>query len=117
VEHKQNVPIVVGSVLVLSSLPLLKLEKIISSIAGDSYLAFIRVFFNETGRVFWLVLVLGLIILAAGIILKFLQRNLTKKKFSKKDVQEIVKEEISKEKEDAKLKKKETIKEKSKKKK
>lgn len=91
VEHKQNTLIVVGSILTLSSLPLLKFEKIIGSIAGDSYFVFVRIFFNKMGTVFWIALFSGLIILGAGIALKFLLSDFIKKKFSKKDVQKIIK--------------------------
>jgi hypothetical protein len=98
VEHKQNTPIIAGSIMMLSSLPLLRLEKIIGSIAGDSYLAFVGVFFNKIDTVFWVVFISGLIILGAGIALRFLHRDLIKKKFSKKDVQKIIKKSDNKKK-------------------
>ncbi|MBA7670106.1 hypothetical protein ES703_78249 [subsurface metagenome] len=91
VEHKQNTLIIVGSIMVLSSLPLLKLEKIIGSIVGNSYFAFVGVFFNKMDTVFWLVFFSGLIIIGAGIALRFLHRDFIKKKFSKKDVQKLIK--------------------------
>jgi len=91
VEHKQNTLIIVGSILLLSSLPLLKLEKIIGSIIGNSYFAFIGVFFNKIDTVFWIVFFSGLIIIGAGIALRFLHRDFIKKKFSKKDVQKLIK--------------------------
>jgi len=96
IENKQNTPLVAGSLLVLSSLPLLKLEKVVGSIAGDSYLAFIGVFFSRAGSVFWIVLIAGLILVLAGVALKFLYRGSAKKKFSKEDVQKIVKKEVKK---------------------
>ena len=98
IEHKQNTPIIVGSIMALSSFPLLKLEKIIGSLAGDSYLAFVGVFFNKIDTVFWVVFISGLIILGAGIALRFLHRDLIKKKFSKKDVQKIIKKSDNKKK-------------------
>lgn len=91
VEHKQNTLIIVGSIMVLSSLPLLKLEKIIGSIVGNSYFAFVGVFFNKMDTVFWIVFFSGLIIIGAGIALRFLHRDFIKKKFSKKDVQKLIK--------------------------
>ena len=97
-ENKQNTPIIVGSLLVLSSLPLLKLEKIVGSITGDSYLAFVGIFFSKIGSVFWIVFIAGLIILGAGIALRFLPGIFIKKKFSKRDVQKLVKKEIDKKK-------------------
>ena len=98
VEHKQNMPIVVGSLLVLSSLPLLKLEKIIGSIIGDSALSFLSIFFSKTGGVFWIMLILGLIILGLGIAMRLLALDFIKKKISKKDVKKIVREEAGKKK-------------------
>jgi hypothetical protein len=79
-ENKQNVPIIVGSLLVLSSLPLSKLEKIIGSVAGDSYLEFVGVFFSKIGSVFWIVFIAGLILIGAGIALRFLPGVFPKKK-------------------------------------
>ena len=102
VEHKQNTLIIVGSILVLSSLPLLKLEKIIGSIVGNSYFAFVGVFFNKIDTVFWIVFFSGLIIIGAGLALRFLHRDFIKKKFSKKDVQKLIKK--SDEKKDTEVK-------------
>ncbi len=71
--NKQNTPVIVGSLLVLSSLPLLKLEKIIGSVVKDSsYLSFVGVFFSKINTVFWIVFIVGLIILGAGISLRLL---------------------------------------------
>ena len=86
-KHKQNTPIIVGSLLVISSLPLLKLEKIIGSIAGDSYLLFIGIFFNKIGSVFWIVFIVGLIFILAGIALKLLSLDFIKEIFSRKSIQ------------------------------
>jgi hypothetical protein len=91
VEHKQNTPIIAGSIIMLSSIPLLGLEKVVGTIAGESYFAFVGVFFSKISSVFWLILIFGLIILGVGIALRFLHRDLIKKKFSKKDVQKIIK--------------------------
>ena len=92
VERKQNTLIVVGSILALSSLPLFGLEKIIVSIVGTSYFAFVGVFFNKINTVFWIVFLSGLIILGAGIALRFLNNDFIKKIFSKKNVQKSTKE-------------------------
>lgn len=98
VEHKQNMSIIVGSLLIASSIPLMQLEKIIGSIAGDSYLAFVGVFFSKTGGVFWIMLILGLVILGLGIAMRLLTLDFIKKKISKKDVKKIVREETGKKK-------------------
>ncbi len=97
-EQRQNTPIIVGSVLVLSSFPLAKLEKLAVYLVENSYFSFISIFFSKTGSVFWITLISGLIILGAGISWRFLNIDSWKKKFSKKDVKEIVKKEVSKKK-------------------
>ncbi len=86
-KHKQNTPIIIGSLLVISSFPLLKLEKIIGSIAGDPYLLFIGIFFNKIGSVFWIVFIMGLIFILAGIALKLLSLDFIKEIFSRKSIQ------------------------------
>ncbi len=94
-EQKQNTPIIVGSVLVISSFILTKFEKIVVSLSSDSYLSFINVFFSRTASVFWITFIFGLVILGAGIVLRLLNLGNIKKKFSKKDVKGMVKKEIA----------------------
>ena len=91
VEHKQNTPIVVGPILILSSLPLLTLEKVIGGLVGDVDISLVSVFIGKSSSVFLIMFILGLVVLVAGIALRFLHRDSIKRKFSKKDVQEIVK--------------------------
>lgn len=96
VESKPNAPLVVGSLIVVSSLPLLKLEKIVGSISGDSALIFVGIFFNKVGTVFWIVFIVGLILILAGIALKilswnFLKEKIFRKKISKKNTKNISK--------------------------
>jgi len=98
VEHKQNMPIVVGSILIASSIPLTQLEKITMGFAGTSALSFLGVFFSKTMGVFWIILVLGLVILGLGIALRLLDLDFIKKKISKKDVKRIIREETGKKK-------------------
>ena len=98
VEHKQNMPIVVGSILIASSIPLTQLEKITMGFVGDSALSFLGVFFSKIGGVFWIIFVLGLVILGLGIALRLLDLDFIKKKISKKDVKKIIREETGKKK-------------------
>lgn len=98
VEQKPNFPILVGALLVLSSLPLLRLENLSSVISGQSYLEFISFFFNSSGGVFWSLFIVGLIILGLGISWRLLSLGSLKKKFSKKEVRQIVKGEMQKDK-------------------
>ena len=99
VEQKPNTPILIGSIFVASSLLLLRLEKLPALIIGESYSQFVRVFFSKTSTVFWILFILGLVLIVAGISLRLLGADFTKKRFSKEDVKEMVKEEVKKEKE------------------
>ncbi len=80
VEHKQNTPIVVGPILMLSSLPLLKLEKVIGGLVGDIGTSFVSIFIGKSGSVFLIMFILGLVVLGTGIALRFLHRDSIKKK-------------------------------------
>ncbi len=72
VEHKANWPIVVGSLLVISALPFMKLEPFVSSFLQDTYLQFLGIFISKSSAVFWQALIIGIIILAIGVLLHFL---------------------------------------------
>jgi len=105
VEQKQNTPIIVGVLLVLSAFPLLKLKDLLYFLAGK-FSSLINLFLSSTRTVFLFSLILGMFLVGAGIALRLLGRESIKKKFSKKDVEEIVKKEISKEKQAQQVKKK-----------
>ncbi|MAH03806.1 hypothetical protein CMI39_03405 [Candidatus Pacearchaeota archaeon] len=98
VEQKYNVLTLTGCLLVISSLPLIKLEKLLSFINYKYVADFLIVFFSKSYSVFLISFILGIIILGIGIGLKFYMPNSIKKKFSRKEVKKIVKEEISKKK-------------------
>ena len=70
VEHKQNFPIVIGSLLLISSLPFMKLEPLFSFL-DDTMLYFLTIFISKAHTVFWISLILGFIILGTGILLHF----------------------------------------------
>jgi hypothetical protein len=97
-EQKINTAIIVGSALVLSSFPLAKLENIVSSFVGGSYLSFIGIFFSKAGSVFLIILISGIAILGVGILWRFLNFDSLKKKFSRREVREIVRKEVSRKK-------------------
>ena len=98
IEQKINTPIIVGTLLTLSAFPLLKLKDFLYFLAGDLS-SLINLFLSTTRSVFLFSLVLGLVLIAAGIGMRIFMPETLKKKFSAKDVKEIVKEEIAKEKE------------------
>ena len=104
IESKTNLPFIVGGLLVIASLPFLKLESLISSFADKVFLQFFSFLFTEAHFVFLVSLILGLICLVLGIVLKFFVvgfkiSNLFSKKenVSEKEVKKIFKEEVSKE--------------------
>tara|TARA_Y100000034_G_scaffold41320_2_gene50841 strand:+ start:2497 stop:3291 length:795 start_codon:yes stop_codon:yes gene_type:complete len=98
VEQKYNLFTLTGSLLIISSLPLIKLERLSSFINYRYVSDFLIVFFSKSYNVFLISFILGIIILGVGIGLRFYMPNSIKKKFSKSDVKKIVKEEISKKK-------------------
>ena len=97
VEEKQNVAILAGALLILAAIPILKLKAVIDFFAGR-FSPLIDLFLKNTGAVFTLSLIIGAVLVAAGILLRFLGRNTLKKKVSVDDVKSIVRQEIGKEK-------------------
>ena len=98
VEQKYNLLTLIGSLLIISSLPLIKIEKLLSLIDYKYISDFLIIFLNKSYNIFLISFILGIIILGIGIGLRFYMPNLRKEKFSKSDVKTIVKEEISKKK-------------------
>ena len=91
VEQKQNFPVVIGAIIIISSLPLLKIEGFIVSLAGDLEALFDMALINIT-FMFWFSFILGLILIGMGIGWRIWAPDSIKKKFSKKDIKKIVKE-------------------------
>lgn len=106
IEHKTNLPFVAGILLVISSLPFMKLELILSLLKNEFILSFFTILFSKSYTVFLISLSLGIAVLIVGIALKlfsigFKISHLFKKpeqtsEISENDVKEIVKEEVSK---------------------
>lgn len=69
-QHKQNWPILVGSLLVVSSLPFMKL-KFFFSFLDETYLQFLTIFISKAPIVFLGAFILGLVLLGTGIVLHF----------------------------------------------
>jgi len=70
VEVKSNAFIISGSLLTISSLPLIKIEQFLSWIPFD-FAEFFIVFFSEANTVFLISFITGLVVLAVGIVMKF----------------------------------------------
>mgnify|MGYP001589055837 CR=1 FL=1 len=84
VQRKPNAFIITGALLVLSVLPLLKLGDLIYALAGN-FASLINLFLSSTKTVFWFSLILGIILIATGIILKIWGVAEIKQKLSKKE--------------------------------
>lgn len=84
IEKKTNLPLVAGPIVILSSLLFAKLEALTkwlvntfvkipfsSEITPDSFFNFFNLIFVQSSKVFWIMFIIGIVLLAAGIILKF----------------------------------------------
>lgn len=106
IETKHSLFFVVGGLLVIASLPFMKLNWLLSFISDESFLQFFTVFFTKAYNVFLISFIAGLAILGVGIGLKFFHIGFKisgffqkkNEKISKDDVKKVVKEEISKKK-------------------
>ncbi len=71
IENKTNFPILLGSLLIVSSFPFMKLNNLISFFAEKSFLNFFTFLFTESYSVAIKVLIFGVFLLLLGIVLKF----------------------------------------------
>jgi len=119
VEKKSNMFIISGSLLILSALPFMKLDSILSFFSDKPFLGLLTIFFTKAYIVFLIMFISGIVILGVGILLKFfgigfkISNMFSKKdkKVSKDEVKQIVKKEIFKDnKSDSKKKINPTIK-------
>lgn len=90
VNKKTNMPILAGSLLIISSLPFIKLDSLLGLFSNKTFVKFLSIFFSEAYTVSFKILIAGIILLAVGIILKifkvgFFISNLISK-FEKKPV-------------------------------
>lgn len=70
IETRTTLPIVVGALMIVASLPFAKLETIVGWFAKLEILQFLTVFFTKSVSVFWTGFILGLILVGIGVILK-----------------------------------------------
>lgn len=69
IEKKSNLPLVAGSMVVLTALPFMKLDIFFSSLPRD-YLKFLAIVFNQSYKVFIIMAAIGIVLIATGIIMK-----------------------------------------------
>jgi hypothetical protein len=101
VEQKTNLFLVTGSLLIISSLPFMKVNALLSFL-DFSFLQFLPVLFSKAYSVFLIAFIIGIIVLSLGIVLKFFNigifiserldelaskyKNSSKKKTSKEEI-------------------------------
>ena len=74
VENKLNWPILAGGILIVSAIPLLKIQDLIASFipGGLGILSiFLGIFFSKAHMVFWIFFIIGLVLIGLGLGLKF----------------------------------------------
>ncbi|MBU1252455.1 MAG: hypothetical protein KKC96_02590 [Nanoarchaeota archaeon] len=100
IENKANWSIFTGGLIVLSAISFSKINEIMFNIFSSGSLKFFSLFlnilFSKSGTVFWIFSVFGFVIVGAGVALRIGFLDFQKKKFSKKDVRQIVQEEVEK---------------------
>ena len=69
-ETKTNTPIILGSLLIIGSVPFIKMYEIVSWIFRWDFIEFLRIFFSKSLSVFWLSFTIGVVLLVLGILLK-----------------------------------------------
>ena len=94
-EKKSNGLILTGSLFVLSSLPLLKIENFIISLTSENLnpiYPLLNIFFSEAKTVFWISFIIGVVLVCAGFWVRFVgfgqnesEKKQTKKKTDKKN--------------------------------
>ncbi|MBU4069383.1 MAG: hypothetical protein KJ646_00200 [Nanoarchaeota archaeon] len=102
VEQKPNSLIIPGSMMIIASLPFMKLNWLLSFFTDNAFLQFFTFMFSQAYTVFLIFFILGIIILIAGGVFKlfsigFKVSNFFQKKnvISKDEVKQVVKQEIS----------------------
>lgn len=106
-QKKLNLPIVTGSVLILASLPLIKLSAILSNFLGYPFIILFNIFFSQAQKVFWISVAIGLFLVAGGIALRVVNSGAVswfaskvddaqKKSKEKKTTEALVKNEVKK---------------------
>lgn len=95
IESKPNFLIVAGGVIIVATLPLRKVDWLLS-LFGDTAKDLFMVFFSESYSVFLVMIIVGIALVVVGILFKFIFYEYSKKKFSTKEVKDIVKKEVAK---------------------
>lgn len=82
-QHKKSILIVLGSLIILSSLPLIKIGSLSTILSGEHIPEVLSLFTGKATTTFWVVFVLGIILICLGIGLRFWNYEKIKEFFSK----------------------------------
>ena len=96
VSQKLNFLPILGGLIIISAIPLKKLGVAITFLLPSFFEEFGLVFVSKAEFVSSIILTFGLIVLVLGLIWKFLKFDRVKKKFTRREVEEIVKAEANK---------------------
>lgn len=70
VKTKTNALIILGSLMIIGSVPFIKMYEIVSWIFRWDFIEFVKIFFTESLAVFWVSFIIGFVLLALGILMK-----------------------------------------------
>ncbi|MFH1431019.1 MAG: hypothetical protein ABIG37_00940 [Nanoarchaeota archaeon] len=92
IQGKKNLPIVAGVLLILASLPFMKINWVMSFFSNNQFLQFFTISFSKSFNVFLISLSVGIILILLGFVLKLFgigfQISNFFNKFSKKEISE-----------------------------
>ena len=84
IENKTSLPILVGGLLIIASLPFVKLNWILEKIAVGEFLDILSILFSKSYSVFLIGFVSGIVLILIGFVLKFLNIGFKISKFIEK---------------------------------
>jgi hypothetical protein len=83
-ENRINFPIVLGSLIIVSALPIIKIKSFLGIFIPDYLLFFFGIFFSKATTIFWIMIIIGVLILGGGIALKIWKPSFIEKISKKK---------------------------------
>ena len=83
-ENRINAPIIIGIILGVSAIIILKISWLFSVVLGEPVSLLIGIFFSKATMVFWISFILGLLLVALGFAMKFMNLGFMKNLINKK---------------------------------
>jgi hypothetical protein len=82
IEKKTSLPILAGSVLIIASLPFMKIGNLLNLFSGKIYIEFLKIFFSQSRTVAIIFLILSGVLIIAGVVLKIFGVGMSVSKFA-----------------------------------